>query len=421
MKPEETGGSASHDDYCGRLLNETVSPGLMGRLTESITALRAFEVTEIPVMPYISAWKLDEKIIWYEFVSRRLTSLLQCTPGEAAKAFRESVINQRLYKFAETTTTVKENILDRKELETRARKLRNMGRKTGLTDAILTVRLPGGRTVWLKDRATVETFEEDRVCLSFGCLTDVSKEMMQKDQLSEDKVVMSRDTDLLVKAERHEALGQLSAQVYHEIRNPISAIGGLARRIYNKGEDANIRMYLEVIAKEALRLEQVVNNLFQFTQPMAPKKQLVEPPALLKNAIVLLQTEIEQNGIRLSVEAPEQMSEVLLDPVMIEEALVHIIKNAIESIPERGRIELKVQVDENHLYFIIKDYGMGIRSNHQSRVTEPFFTTKVNGSGFGLSLAKKYIQLHLGSLQIISNASTGTRVVIKLPSAGEIS
>ncbi|EKD36196.1 MAG: hypothetical protein ACD_75C01606G0001, partial [uncultured bacterium] len=59
--------------------------------------------------------------------------------------------------------------------------------------------------------------------------------MMQKDQLSEDKVVMRRDTNLLVEAERHEALGQLSAQVYHEIRNPIAAIGGLARRIYNKG------------------------------------------------------------------------------------------------------------------------------------------------------------------------------------------
>lgn len=410
--------SCPTDAYCGIILADpTFSEPLRDKLRQSIAAFQAFDQAEVPVMPYISAWRVDEKIIWYEFASQRLLRLLGCPPQEAAACFRHAVIDHRLYKFVDSAPAIKEQVLDREHLGGSARKLRELRRKTGVADAVYKLGLPDGKLVWLKDRAAIETHDQDRVCLSMGCLVDVSKEMLQKDRISADNVVMSRDKGLLVEAERHEALGQISAQVYHEIRNPIAAIGGLARRILNKGADANLQMYSEVIAKEAQRLELLLHSLFQFTQSQQLERKPAAPALLAKNALVLLQTDMEKNRIKLHFSPPEDLPELWCDIRLMEEALVHIIKNAIEALPEEGRIELAIHHDEQAVFFIVKDYGLGIRPNHSSRVTEPFFTTKVTGSGFGLSLAKKYIELHQGTLQIISTVASGTKVVVKIPVA----
>ena len=271
------------------------------------------------------------------------------------------------------------------------------------------------REISLKDRSNIETYEQDNICLSLGCLTDVTKEMMQKDQLREQNIVVSRDKRLLVEVERQDALGQISAQVFHAIRNPLVAIGGLAKRILTKGDDTNLRIYAEVIAKEVARLEQILNDLFDFTQPEEPYRQAINPVRLVKNVLALLKTELDKNNIRIHLEAPDTLPMLLVDGRLMEAALVHIIKNAIEAHSEQGKIEIRLFEDDQHLFFIVKDYGLGIRSIHESRVTEPFFSTKVYGSGFGLSLAKKYIQLHHGSLRIVSGSSSSTKVVVKLP------
>jgi signal transduction histidine kinase len=402
-------------DYCGRILNGSYSSRLQTRVRRCLAGFRAFDETEVPVIHYISAWQMDEKVIWYEFVSRRFVRLLQCRPQEVAATFREAILDHRLYKYIDTCDAIKENVLDRKQLGSSRKRLRNLHRRTGLVDAVYKVRLPNDRVIWLKDRSNIETFQDDKICLSLGCLTDVTKEMMQKDQLSEQNIVVSRDKSLLVEAERHDALGQISAQVFHAIRNPLVAIGGLAKRILNKGEDTNLSTYAEVIVKEVARLERILNDLFHFTQPEELHKQTINPVRLVKNALALLKTDLEKDKISIHLEAPDQLPNLVVDVRQMEEALVHIIKNAIEAHPEQGKIELKLRKDDHHLFFIVKDYGLGIRSIHESRVTEPFFSTKVYGSGLGLSLAKKYIQLHKGSLRIVSCSSSGTKVVVKLP------
>ena len=402
-------------DYCGRILNGSYSSRLQTRVRECIAGFRAFGETDVPIIHYISAWQMDEKVIWYEFVSQRFVRLLQCEPLEVAAAFREAILDHRLYKYVDTGDTIKEKVLDREQLGSSRKRLRNLHRRTGLADAVYKIRLPNNREIWLKDRSNIETFEQDKICLSLGCLTDVTKEMLQKDQLSEQNIVVSRDKNLLVEAERHDALGQISAQVFHSIRNPLAAIGGLAKRILNKGEDTNLRMYAEVIVKEAARLERILNDLFHFTQPEELHKQTIDPVRLVKNAIALLKSDLDKNNIRIQLEVSDRLPKLLVDVRQMEVALVHIIKNAIEAHPEQGKIELKLREDDRHLYFIVKDYGLGIRSIHEPRVTEPFFTTKVYGSGLGLSLAKKYILLHNGSLKIVSGSSSGTKVVVKLP------
>jgi len=415
MFPEQDRRPDVADNYCGRILTGSYSARLQTRVARYIASFQAFDAIDVPVIHYISAWQVDEKVIWYEFVSQRFMRLLRCRPRDVAATFREAIIDHRLYKYADTGAVIKENVLDRAQLGSSRKRLRNHHRRTGVVDAIYKVRLPNNREIWLKDCSNIETYAEDKICLSLGCLTDVTKEMLQKDLLSEQNVVVARDQNLLIEAERHEALGQISAQVYHAVRNPLAAIGGLARRILNKGDDSNLRMYADVIVKEASRLERVLNDLFHFTQPVALQPQTVDPVVLVKNALALLKTELDKNKIRIHLEAPDRLPQLTVDVRQTEGALVHIIKNAIESLPEQDRIEIRLCADDRYVFFIVKDYGVGIRPIHQARITEPFFTTKVYGSGFGLSLAKKYIELHHGSLRIVSASSSGTKVVVKLP------
>ena len=415
MSPEIDRHPEVTDDYCGRILTGSYSASLRSRVARCLAGFRAFDAIDVPVIPYISAWQVDEKVIWYEFVSQRFMRLLKCRPREVAATFREAIIDHRLYRYGDTGAVIKENVLDREQLGISRIRLRNRHRRTGIVDAVYKVRLPNSREIWLKDCSNIETHAQDKICLSLGCLTDVTKEMLQKDLLSEQNVVVARDQNLLVEAERHEALGQISAQVFHAVRNPLAAMGGLARRILTKGEDTNLRTYAEVIVREATRLERVLNELFHFTQASAQHKENIDPTVLVKNALALLKTELDKNRIRIHLEAPDNLPQLTVDVRQIEEALMHIIKNAIEALPDQGRIEVRLCADDREVFFIVKDYGVGIRPIHQGRVTEPFFTTKVYGSGFGLSLAKKYIELHHGSLRIVSGSSSGTKVVMKLP------
>ncbi len=403
-------------EYCGRILTDSVGRALKERVAEGIRRLRILDELDVPVMPYVAAWRTDSAgSIWYEFVGRRLARLLDCQPCQVADLFRQCLTDHRHYKYEAEGGGVKERILEPGDLAGRRQRLRDQRRRIGGVDAVYRLLLPGGREVWLKDRGNVECFEEDQICISLGCLMEVTLEMIQKDLLSEQNVVVSRDKGVLVEAERQQALGQLSAQVFHSIRNPLSAIGGLARRLQAKAEDEDLGLYAEVIGKEAGRLERILNHLFRFTQPIELHPRPVEPGSLVKSALFLLKTELDENRIRIKLDLAAGLPLISVDPERIEEALVHIIKNAVEAHPEEGRVEIRACRDGGALFFVVKDYGLGIRPVHENRVTEPFFTTKVYGTGFGLSLARRYVELHGGELKIAALQPSGTRVVMRLP------
>ncbi|MGW8161178.1 MAG: histidine kinase dimerization/phospho-acceptor domain-containing protein, partial [Desulfobulbales bacterium] len=155
--------------------------------------------------------------------------------------------------------------------------------------------------------------------------------MSQKDQVNELNVMVNRDKGLLVEAERHAALGQISAKVYHEIRNPILSIGGLAKRLSDTMPAEGLQSYMSVIVKEAERLEEILNNLFMITSPLNIKHTQTDPAVMVKRVIGLLRSELDRSGIRVTYICREQLPELEMDQEQIHEALVHIIKNSIEA------------------------------------------------------------------------------------------
>ena len=402
-------------DYYGRILNGKYSDKLKDALQHHIAACQAFDEIGLAGMPYISAWQTDTPGIWYEFVSRRFLELFDTTPENLGNEFSKSILDRRIYKHENIYPDVREMVQQRQEIDEQRHRIRQESIRKGETEAVYKVLLQGKRVRWLKDWASVETFGQDGICLSPGYLADVSMEMDQKDQVDELNIVVNRDKDLLVEAERHAALGQISAQVYHEIRNPILSIGGLAKRLSEQFPEGGSQAYMAVIAKEVERLEKILNNIFKFTGEVELHPEPIQPAEMIKSVISLLRSDLDRCGISLELTFEENLPELMIDQEQIHETLVHIAKNSIDAMPEGGKLEVGLRVENGSVAFIFKDSGTGISVAHESRVTEPFFTTKVYGSGLGLSLANKAVQLHGGKLGISRLESGGIEAKILLP------
>ena len=167
----------------GKILAGSFSPRLCQRLTECVAAMAAVEKISSPIVPYIAAWREHEKIIWYEYVGARFLGLLGCDREEVDEVFRQSIVDRRLYRYGERESKVEEEIVTRAELRGDQDVLREEVKRAGTVEFVYQLALPGGKTIWLKDQANIEVFVEDQICLSIGCLTEVTKEMEQKDLL----------------------------------------------------------------------------------------------------------------------------------------------------------------------------------------------------------------------------------------------
>lgn len=176
-------GMTNHNippDYHGHLLYGDYSDALHCRVLELFDALQKMESVNPPVIPYLAAWNEMERIIWYEFSGKKLWALLNCTPDKAAERFRKAVVDRRIYCYNDLDQKVKEEITTSSELEGQCLGLREEVKITGCVEAIYKLCL-NDRLFWVKDQASIEVFNGDRICLSLGFLTDMTKEMEQKD------------------------------------------------------------------------------------------------------------------------------------------------------------------------------------------------------------------------------------------------
>jgi len=197
-------------DYQGRILHEKYSGEVKERLAELITAFMTVDTTGAPGIPYITAWKHDDNIMWYEFAGREFTQMFGCGTGELAERFRDSVVDHRLFHRTEVEAGVRETVRSQQELSGSRSGLREEVKQRGNVEADYKVSLAGDNEhIWLKDRARVENFADDRISLSFGFLTDVTNEMVHKDLLEQigyfdqltnlpNRIIMHRSLELKI-------------------------------------------------------------------------------------------------------------------------------------------------------------------------------------------------------------------------------
>lgn len=205
-------GPVNQEYYGTILLSDDYSVPLKRRLTECIKCYRAFENTGSPAMLYIAAWKGNDKKIWYEYAGRHFIALLGCAQHEIAEVFRKSVVDRRIYQDPDMDTDVERQVKSRNELSNGWEELREEGVKSGATEAIYKITNGQGNKIWLKDQATIETYNQDNICLSMGILTIVSKEIEAEDKLKQHHDLLEN-----IIFERTAELRRLNRQLQHEV------------------------------------------------------------------------------------------------------------------------------------------------------------------------------------------------------------
>lgn len=168
-------------NYVGRILTGNYSQDIKNWIKERINSFILFERAGNPAILYLAAWEEEQKTMWYEYASQGFLDLFACDIGDLAEVFRKSIIDRRIYKYQDIDGITKE-IIPQKELEGIREELRESGKKTGIIEAVYKIQPAHSQPVWLKDQAMVEIRKQDNICVSSGCLTDVSKEMEAEEE-----------------------------------------------------------------------------------------------------------------------------------------------------------------------------------------------------------------------------------------------
>lgn len=220
----------------------------------------------------------------------------------------------------------------------------------------------------------------------------------------------------IIKAERLAAFGQVVAEITHEIKNPLMMIGGFAKQLLRQHSEENTVSKLNIIADEVLRLEELLNELKQYYQPGSLKKEKIEINDLFEEVLSLVKHECKEKKIIAELIKNEDSLIVKGDRDKLKQVFLNLIKNAIESMKDGGRLKVQSKLNGNNIEVHIKDEGCGISEEEIEKVFSPFFTTKRHGTGLGLSISKSIVEAHQGSsFTVESRKGKGTTFIITMP------
>jgi two-component system sensor histidine kinase HydH len=222
--------------------------------------------------------------------------------------------------------------------------------------------------------------------------------------------------DKLLQTERMAALGKLSQGVAHEVRNPVMIIGGFAHRLLKHlSPDEQARVMVEPILHQVHRLEQMVAEIEAFTILLEPDLKRLDLARVIDQVLAASAEALEQRQIAVARQIPPDLPQIPLDERLMIQALHHLIDNAMEAMPHGGQLTLAVTPEPKGLRLILKDTGVGIKPEDMPYLFDPFFSSKPDGTGMGLTKVHQVIRDHRGEIQINSAPQQGTEVNIWLP------
>jgi hypothetical protein len=240
-------------------------------------------------------------------------------------------------------------------------------------------------------------------------------------ELEEAYRVLQDNQERLVRAEKLAAVGEFTAKVAHEIKNPLTSVGGFARSIYRGTSDDDLnKKYLEVIIQEVERLEGILRELLSFAHPAPPEKIRRNINEIIEKSLVVLQGEVERNQIELDIHLRPDLPEVLYDARQLKQVFLNLFKNAIQAMEEGGKLRVESQKTDRYVCVSIMDSGEGIPLENMSKLFLPFFTTKEDGSGLGLPVSHQILKDHGGFLDVSSQQGVGTNFMVYLPIREEV-
>ncbi|MBM3782928.1 MAG: HAMP domain-containing protein [Acidobacteria bacterium] len=266
-----------------------------------------------------------------------------------------------------------------------------------LTDMLVRYRMPRG--------------EEVNFLLSLDWNMD---QMLVTLRDAESRKALASHLDL---SSRLAAISRLTGGVAHEIKNPLNAIAINLEVLKSRlsGDNSPLQQEVEVISKEIARLDRVVKTFLNFTRPIEVKLTTVDATELLREAGQLVEVQAARNNVAVTVLVPEERLHAWADTDLLKQALMNIVMNAIEAMPQGGPLYLRLLREGTEVFLEVEDRGGGIPEAVQEKVFQLYFTTKEEGSGIGLAVAYQAVQLMGGLLIMRSQPGFGTLFRIGLP------
>ncbi len=304
----------------------------------------------------------------------------------------------------------------------------SMGLRGGLAVALLSgiAFMIGTPSIWTVSKVDVmdQCLETCIFCLVGGLaggLTDRRRKQDQAlrkttEQLRRAHQELRENFEGMKRAERLYALGQLSAGLAHEIRNPLASIEGAAAVVQREREsEERRREFLDIIQKESRRLNQLLTSFLNFARPSPPDLKTVEVDGLLDSVMVLARHAGETSRWDLKKDIQPGLSRLVCDPEQLKQVLLNLVMNAIQAMPQGGTVVLAAREDRHKVTIDVQDQGCGISAHNLDRVFDPFFTTKETGTGMGLSVAHQIVSRHGGTLTVARNSPGGVTMRVSLP------
>ncbi|HWQ52123.1 MAG TPA: ATP-binding protein [Bryobacteraceae bacterium] len=218
------------------------------------------------------------------------------------------------------------------------------------------------------------------------------------------------------RADRLSAIGQLSASLAHEIRNPLGSIEGAANLLEQPGTPSEIRgKSLSIIRKEVQRLNRLLTGLLDFARPRRPALRTVDLATVLDSVIALVTHSARMGQIEIRRTVPPGLPPVECDPEQLKQVILNLSINAIQAMPEGGDLELALEPASGAVRISVRDQGEGIPASELEKIFEPFYTTKTNGTGLGLAVALQIVTQNRGTLTAEPNTPRGMRFIVTLP------
>jgi len=217
------------------------------------------------------------------------------------------------------------------------------------------------------------------------------------------------------------SVGTMAASIAHEIRNPLNGIEGFASLLERDLEGDNLRLVKHII-KGTKNINEIVTDLLFLARPIKLNLRRYELPKIIDKALLFVDQELGNKGcknIQIEKDYGSSDSFILCDPDRLQQAFLNILLNAIQSMPEGGKIRIftrkSTTKDIPTMQIGFVDTGDGINDGTIKKIFEPFFTTKDDGTGLGLAIVRKIIELHEGRINIFSGPEKGTTIMVNLP------
>ncbi len=271
----------------------------------------------------------------------------------------------------------------------------------------------------IEKQVRVSEVESIPISVSSSCIKDADDRIVGALEVFVDLTEFKRMEDEIARVKGLAALGEVAAVVAHEVRNPLSGIAGFAALLKRElGENHPNIGYVEKITNGVDKLNKSVTSLLEYARDIRHEPKIVDISSLLTETVEFFRVDLNARGSRseIALALPEVQCSCKVDRENLSGALINLLKNADESMPAGGRIEVSLTSHESATVITIADQGGGVPAAIKDKIFTPFFTTRDGGTGLGLALVRKVIDAHGGVIVVSNNPPKGSIFTIELPS-----